>query len=355
MLFLLSLIVRALTRLLSGPRGDGAKDLEILVLRHQLRVLRRKVGRARFAPLDRVLLATASRSLPRERWGSFLVTPQSLLRWHRELVRRKWTYKRERKSGRPPIDPVVVELILRLARENRRWGCVRISGELHKLGIRVGATTIRRVLRRNGLGPAPRRSEPTWSEFLRAQARGILACDFLTVETIRLKTLYVLFFIEVGTRRVHVAGATANPNSAWVTQQARNLTMDLEDRDRSIRFLIRDHDAKFTASFDEVFRAQGVRVIRTPIRAPKANAYAERWVQTARAECLDWILVLGHRHLLTLLHDYVQHYNEQRPHRGLALRVPEPSERDERPVCLGEVKRRDVLGGLIHEYHAAAA
>jgi putative transposase len=356
MLFVFSLLVRALTRLLVLPRaGDGTKDLEILVLRQQLRVLRRKGGRPRFTTLDRVLLAVASRALPKDRWASFLVTPQTLLRWHRELVRRKWTCRKQRKPGRPPIDAEIAELILRMARENPRWGCVRIAGELRKLGIRVGATTIRTLLRRRGLGPAPRRSGPTWTQFLRAQAEVIVACDFFTVETIRLQTLYVLFFIEVSTRRVIVAGVTTRPCSAWVTQQARNVAMDLEDRGRSVKFLLRDHDAKFTGRFDEVFCSDGTEVLRTPIRAPKANAYAERWVQTVRSECLDWTLVVGRRHLLRVLRAYVRHYNQQRPHRGLALAVPEPQEQRWTLLSPGKVGRRDLLGGLIHEYHAAAA
>ncbi len=196
MLFLLSLIVRAVARLLvSGRRDEGAQDLEILVLRYQLRVLRRKAGRPRLKPLDRMLLAVTSGFVPRIRWASFMITPQTLPRWHRELVRRKWTYGRGRKPGRPSIDSEMVELILRLARENPRWGCIRIQGELRRLGIRVGATTIRRLLRRAGLGPAPRRTGPTWSEFLRAQAKGIIACDFFCVESVRLRTLYVLMFI----------------------------------------------------------------------------------------------------------------------------------------------------------------
>jgi putative transposase len=234
---------------------------------------------------------------------------------------------------------------------------VRICGELRKLGIRVGATTIRALLRRHGLGPAPRRSGPTWAQFLRTQAEGIVACDLFTVETIRLRTLHVLFFIQLSTRRVVVAGVTAHPDSAWVTQQARNAAMDLDDRGVSIRFLLRDHDAKFTRGFDEVFGSEGAEELRTPIRAPKANAYAERWVQTVRAECLDWTLVLGRRHLLRLLRAYVRHYNQQRPHRSLALAVPEAGERQSPPVNPQprEVRRRDVLGGLIHEYHEAAA
>jgi len=358
MLFVLWLIVRLLARLLVlSNADDGAKDLEILVLRHQLRVLRRKTGRPRFTAAHRVLLAAASRALPRRRWASFLVTPQTLLRWHRTLVRRKWTYGKERTRGRPPIDPQTGALILRMARENARWGCVRISGELRKLGIRVGATTIRTLLRRHGLGPAPRRTGPSWTQFLRAQAEGIVACDFFAVETIWLKTLYVLFFIQLSTRRVVAAGVTAHPDSAWVTQQARNVVMDLDDQDLAIRFLLRDHDAKFTRSFDDVFRSDGGQVLRTPIRAPKANAHAERWVQTVRAECLDWTLVVGRRHLLGLLRGYVRHYNQQRPHRGLALAVPEPEAREQRPPQVNslEVRRREVLGGLIHEYHRVAA
>ena len=186
-------------------------------------------------------------------------------------------------------------------------------------------------------------------------SRRIVACDFFTVETIRLKTLYVLFFIQLSTRRVVAAGVTAHPDSAWVTQQARNAAMDLGDRGASIRFLLRDHDAKFTRSFDEVFGSEGGQVLRTPIRAPKANASAERWVQTVRAECLDWTLVLGRRHLERVLREYVRHYNQQRPHRSLALAVPEPQEPSSPQVNLREVRRRDVLGGLIHEYHEVAA
>jgi putative transposase len=230
-----------------------------------------------------------------------MVTPQTLLRWHRELVRRKWTYPR-RVPGRPSLDPEVVDLIARLGRENPRWGCVRIQGELRKLGIRVGASTVRRIIRRAGLGPAPRRSGPTWSEFLRQQARSVLACDFFTVETVFLRTLFVLFFIEVHTRRVHIAGVTRNPDSAWVTQQARNLAIDGDMEGKGI--LIRDRDGMYSGPFDEVFRTEDVRVIKTPVRARRANAVSERWVGSARRECLDHTLVLGRRHLHRVLHTY---------------------------------------------------
>jgi len=204
-----------------------------------------------------------------------MVTPQTLLRWHRELVKRKWTYRR-RGPGRPALDPRTVDLVIRLGRENPRWGCVRIQGELRKLGIRVEASTVRRVLRRVGLGPAPRRSGPTRSEFLRAQSRGVLACDFFTVETVFLKTLYVLFFIELLTRRIHVTATTGRPDSAWVTQQARNLSITGRLDEKHI--LLRDRDSKFSGSFDQVFRTEGLRVVKTPVRAPRANAFAERWV-----------------------------------------------------------------------------
>jgi transposase InsO family protein len=223
------------------------------------------------------------------------------------------------------------------------------------LGIRVGATTIRTLLRRSGLGPAPRRIGPTWSEFLRAQAEGILACDFFTVDTVRLRTLYILFWIELSTRRVHLAGVTSNPDSGWVTQQATNLAHDLDERQRPMRLLIRDRDAKFSGPFDEVFRTEGVRVVPTPIRAPKANAYAERFVRTVRAECLDWVLVQGRGHLERTLRTYVAHYNRGRPHRGLVLAVPEPSSNAPTLLHPDDVLRRDLLSGLIHEYQCAAA
>src|SRR6266516_4100074 len=274
---------------------------------------------------DRTVTGVQTCALPisRDRWGSFIVTPSTLLRWHRDLVRRKWTFRRGRRPGRPHLDREVQALVLQMARENSRWGCVRISGELRKLGIRVGATTIRTLLRRSGLGPAPRRNGPTWSEFLRSQAAGILACDFFAVETIRCKTLYALFFIQLGSRRVHVAGVTARPDSAWVTQQARNLALSAPDETAPARFLIHDRDAKFSGPFEEVFRTEGTEVILTPIRAPKANAYAERWVETVRAECLDHVLVLGRRHLERVLRSYANHYNHERPHHGLALAVPD--------------------------------
>lgn len=351
MLFsILYLILRSWLGLVPSPEGGRDREVEILVLRHQLRVLRRKSGRPKLRRLDRAFLSAAARKLPRERWGSFLVGPATLLRWHRELVRRKWTH-RSKRVGRPPISAEVRELILRLAKENPRWGCVRIQGELRGLSIRVGATTIRSLLRRQGLGPAPRRDGPSWSEFLRAQAEGVLACDFFSVETVFLRTLYVLFFIEVGTRRLHITKATRNPDAAFVTQQARNLCLT-EGLPASVRFLVRDRDSKYTRSFDAVFETEGARVILTPIRAPKANAFAERLIRTVRSEVLDLTLVLGRRHLDHLLARYAEHYNSHRPHRGIALAPPDACGADPPPPAGGRILRREVLAG-INEYVAA--
>ena len=287
---------------------------------------------------------------------AFLVTPATLLRWHREAGRRKWrAWRRRRGPGRPSMSPQLVELIVRLGRENRTWGCVRIQGELRKLGIRVGATSVRRVLRHHGLGPAPRRG-PTWAEFLRSQAKGILATDFFTVDTVLFKRLYVLFAIEHASRVAHLLGVTAHPSNAFVTQVARDLAGDVAEAGRPVKFLIRDRDTKFTASFDEVFRSEGAEVIKAPVRSPRANALAERFVRTVRTECLDWTLVLGRRHLGAVLREYFRHYNEQRPHRGIDLGVPAGRAALKGPAsCVVHRHDPSVLGGLIHEYRPVAA
>jgi putative transposase len=211
--------------------------------------------------------------------------------------------------------PEVRAVVLRLARENPRWGHRRIGGELAKLGHAVSPSTVRRVLARAGLDPAPRDSGPGWRKFLRAQAASIVACDFFTVESVLLRRYYVLFFIAHASRRVWLAGCTTNPNGAWITQQARNLGLDLADA--GVRFVIRDRDSKYIAPFDEVLRAGGMRIVKTPVRSPQANAIAERFVKTVRAECLDWLLILNRRHLERVLRIFVQHYNVHRPHRAL--------------------------------------
>jgi transposase InsO family protein len=247
-------------------------------------------------------------------------------------------------------------LIIRLARENPRWGYQRIVGELKGLGVVVSATTVKKTLRQEQLGPAGKRRGPTWREFLRAQAASVIAVDFFTVDTVWLRRLYVLFFIEIASRRVHFAGCTAHPDAEWVTQQARQVTWTLSTRPQPIRFLIRDRDRKFTDSFDAVFEAQGARIIQTPIQTPQANGIAERFVRTVRSECLDWLLVSGVDHLARALTMFIEHYNDHRAHRSLELMPP-----NGRPAVSGwsgaqalAVKRRDRLGGLIHEYQRAA-
>ena len=341
---------------------EGAKDLEIAVLRHQLRMLERRQPRPRLSRWEQLVLAllvTKLRSVTadaRERWsrGLVLVTPETVLRWHRDLVRRKWTCRRRRRAGRHPTDPTIAALIVRLARENPRWGYARIHGELGKLGHTVGRTTIRAILRRHGVPPTPQRGQGsgTWRAFLVRHKEQLLACDFFTVETLWLTTLHVLFFLEVGTRRVHLAGCTLHPTAAWVTQQARNLCWTVQDAGAPPRYLIHDRDAKFPPTFDAAFAAEGVEVVRTPYRAPTANAFAERWVRSAKAECLDHLLIAGESHLQRVLAEYVADYNEARPHQGLDQRCPTPT-----TVASphGPVRRRDVVGGLIHEYYREAA
>jgi transposase len=355
----MTLIYWALRRLLelivARGRRDSANEIELLVLRHELAVLRRQAGWPRFRPADRALLAAFGRLLPRERWSALLVRPETIRRWHRHAVARRWTYQ-HRSPGRPSLDRMVRELIVRLARENPTWGYRRVQGELAQLGMKIAASTVWQVLRRAGVPPTPRRASESWRDFLRAQAAGIVACDFVSVDTVLLRRLYVLVFIECKSRVVHVAGVTAHPTGEWVTQQARNLIGVLGERAERVRYLIHDRDAKFTSCFDEVFRSEGVRVIRTPVRAPRANAFMERWFGTVRRECLDRLLIVGRRHLEAVLREYVLHYNDHRPHRSLDQRAPTNSTkiRDRTVVDLKAIRRRDKLGGLIHEYETAA-
>jgi hypothetical protein len=281
LLSFLYLVVRRLLRLLiPGDEIVRSAEVEVLILRHELRVLRRGGGRPAYRRRDRVLLAACSRLLPRASWRAFIVAPQTLVRWHRELVLRKWTYRRRGVPGRPPIDQGLRGLVIRLARENPRWGYRRIEGELRKLGFGVAASTVHSILRAEGLGPAPRRGGPTWREFLKAQAKGIVACDFFTVET-WLRTLHVLFFIEVGSRRVNLAKATSSPDSTWVTQQARNLFMDVP---RGPTFLLRDRDAKFSGTFDEIDEgAQDTAGDVMPLGGPCA-APGRKWLPPVSPE-----------------------------------------------------------------------
>jgi transposase InsO family protein len=338
-------------------RTDRANELEILVLRHELSILRRRVGRPRFETHDRILLAAFSRMLPRRFWTAFSVRPETLLAWHRQLVARRWTYP-HRRPGRPPIDREMRELILRLARENSSWGYLRIAGELRKLGITVSASSVRNILTRAGLPPAPQRDAQSWRSFLRAHGESIVACDFFTVDTVWMRRLSVLAFIAIGSRRIEYLTITSKPDTAWMLQQGRNLLMDIDDRDQQMRFLIHDRDAKFPRAFDALLESDGMKVIRTPVRAPNANAHMERWVGTVRRECLDRLLILGRRQLDHVLRVYVTHYNRQRPHRALDLKPPDARTRSpiaavSTPRSL-QANRRDLLGGLIHEYELAA-
>jgi len=329
-------------------RTDATKDAEILLLRHEVAVLRRHTPRPTLTWADRALLSALSRLLPPPLRRLRLVSPRTLLRWHAQLVARHRTYPR-RHPGRPPIAPPIRALVLRMSRENPRWGYRRIHGELVGLGHQVAASTVWTILKAAGIDPAPRRSGPTWQEFLTAQAQAILAVDFAHVDTIFLRRLYVLVVIEHGRRRVHLAGITAHPTGAWVTQQARNLLMDLGDRAEQLRFLIRDRDSKFTAAFDAVFAGADIRIIRTPIRAPRANAIAERWIGTLRRECLDHLLITGPRHLAAVLREYIEHYNTHRPHRSLDQHPPAGPTLPTAGVTVRPL-RRDRLGGLLHEY-----
>ena len=324
-------------------------EAELLLLRHQLRVVRRQVKRPQLNAADRTIMAALSERVNRSALVGMLVQPETVLRWHRELVRRRWAaFGRRFGPGRPGLDPELQKLILQMAKDNPSWGCVRVRGELLKLGHRVSATAIRRLLRRNRIGPAPWRSRYTWKAFLRAQASAIVLTDFLSVDTVLLKHLYVLLYMELATRRVIWFAVTDRPDAAWVTQQARNVSWELNHLGVSARFLIHDHDAKYGGGSDRVFAGNGVIAIRTPIAAPKANSHVERQIGSTRRECLDWILILNRRHLERVLTEWVEHYNRARPHRGLDLQTP--IARSDPVVSSGPIRCDERLGGLLREY-----
>ncbi|KFU81944.1 Integrase core domain-containing protein [Amycolatopsis lurida] len=334
-------------------RSSASKDVELLVLRHEVAVLRRGNPKPRLDWADRAVFAVLVRRLPKRLRLHRLVTPGTILRWHRRLVAAKWTYPH--RVGRPPVDEAIAGLVERMATENHGWGYKRIQGELFKLGYRVGASTIRRVLKRARISPVPvRRTDTTWRQFLRTQASTMLACDFFHVDcAVTLKRIYVFFVLEVGSRYVRVLGTTTNPDGEWTTQQIRNLVMDLDDRIDDFRFLIRDRAGQFSASFDAVLADVGIETVKIPPRCPRANCYAERFVLTVRTELTDRMLILGERHLRAVLAEYVRHYNGRRPHRSRELRPPRPTH----PVAdlnSHRIKRQRLLGGLINEYERAA-
>ena len=325
-------LMRFITDLvLVRTRSDAQLRAEVLALRHQLPLLERKVGKPAWQPADRILLAGLSRLLPKSGLPSLVPKPETLLRWHRDLVCRKWAAFHQRPRRRRPVrDPVRRALTLKLAEENPRWGYRRIQGEMVKLGLRISHMQVARILRSQGIPTAPRRSQTTWREFVRQQAAQMLACDFFTVETAWLQRLHVLFFIEIASREVHLAGITASPTGEWVAQQARNLASRLQEGALKARLLLRDRDSKFTGSFDQVFGSEGVEVVKLPFRSPRANSICQRFVGTCRREVLDHMLIFSARHLA-------------------------PAEPNVVPLPMhGQIVRHDHLGGLLHEYAWAA-
>ncbi|ONI89804.1 transposase [Saccharothrix sp. ALI-22-I] len=348
------IFVRLVGWLVLLGRSSAAKDVELLVLRHEVAVLRRVSPRPQLDWADRAVLAALVRRLPDWLRQHRLVTPGTVLRWHRRLVAKKWTYPN--RTGRPPIDDTIAVLIERMAQENAGWGYRRIQGELLKLGHRVAAATVRRVLKRMRVPPAPQRDTDTsWRRFLRAQTASMLACDFFHVDcAVALRRVCVFFVMEVATRYVHILGTTTNPDGPWTTQQARNLLMDLGDRTEDFRFLVRDRAGQFTTSFDAVFSDTGIQVVKIPPRCPRANAFAERFVGTVRREVIDRLLILNERQLRSVLDRYVTHYNHRRPHQALQRTPPRPDHPTAEPTWTS-IRRRPVLGGLINEYEPTAA
>jgi putative transposase len=331
-------------------RNSSTKDVELLVLRHEVAVLRRTNPRPR---LDRRIGPSSPPSFGGCHKHCVAVTPDTILRWHRRLVRRRWTYPN--RPGRPPINDVLAALVVRMATKNPTWGYKRIQGELLNLGHRVGASTIRRILKQHRIPPAPiRHNHTSWRQFLRTQATSMLAIDFFHVDCgVTLQRLYVLFLLEVGDRYLHVLGVTGHPDGSWTTQQARNLVMDLGEHITRFRFLVRDRAGQFAASFDGVIRDAGIEVVKIPPRCPRANCFAERFVLTVRTEVTDRMLIFGERHLRRVLAAYAAHYDTRRPHRALQLRPRRPESPVPEPVY-GRIRRRSVLGGLINQYEAAA-
>lgn len=345
----------ALTRFRWFFATSDERDAEILALRHQVLVLQRQINRAQFTDTDRTIFALLASVLDRRRLADVfhIVRPETVIGWHRRLVARHWTQPPTAKPGRPPIDPELRKLTIRLAGDNPNWGYRRIHGELARLGHKIAASTVWRILRTAGIDPSRDRTGPTWTEFIRSQAAGIIATDFACVDTATLRRFHVLFVIEVGSRRVHLAGITTNPTGPWTTQAARNFLMRLLD-DHGFRFLIRDGASQFTRSFDDVLAGSGVTAIRIPPRTPQANAFAERWVRTLRHELLDRTIIWNERQLHALLVEYVDHYNNHRPHRGIDQRAPE-DDHLVTPIRPGHpIQRHTTCAGLINEYQPAA-
>jgi hypothetical protein len=356
--FVFLLITRAAAWLRLSRREEAWKTAEILMLRHQLAVLqRRQPGRPKLNWADRALLATLLGVIPKARRQGLrlLVTPDTIVRWHRDIIRRCWGARSIRgRTGRPATRRSIRALVRRLARENPGWGYRRIHGELAGLGVKVAASTVWEILRASGIDPAPRRTGPTWSQFLRSQAEAILACDFFTVDLLDGTQAYVLAVIDHATRRIRVLGLTLHPTGEWTTQQARNLIMDLGDHASRVKFMIRDRGSNFTTAFDAVLADAGVRTVLCSIQTPRMNAITERWIGGCRRELLDRTLVWNQAHLRQLLRQYQAHHNQHRPHRSLhgaapLKPLPEPVDLD-----LYRVRKQAHVGGMINEYHLVA-
>jgi putative transposase len=354
------MVSRAVSLLGMSRRESWWKDAEILMLRHQLAVAERERPRARsrLTWSDRAWLALLAGTLPTGHLAAMrlIVTPGTILRWHRDILRRQWDRRSRRgRSGRPAAHRKIRSEVLRLARENESWGYRRIHGELAGLGITVAPSTVWEILKRAGIEPAPRRDGPGWAEFLRSQAQGILALDFFTADLLNGTKVYVLAAIEHRTRRIRILGATRHPVQAWVVQQARNLLMDLEDAGTRVKFVIRDRDASFTLAFDDVFMAAGARVIRSAVQAPRMNSIMERWIGSCRRELLNRTLIWNQRHLMAMLREYEDHYNAHRPHRSLKQGAPMRA-LPEAVTDLDHLRaqRCDRAGGVIHEYRLVA-
>jgi len=338
--------------------SEQAKDLQILLLRRQLEIVQRKLDQPlRVSRADKFSLALLTVRLKHITGRSIkelsdvirIFQPETVLKWHRELVRRKWTYRHRTRGGRPRTNVYVERRVLQLARAND-WGNGKITRELRKLGVEVSDQTIANILKRHGISPLPqRRPSLSWRHLMTHYKQQLLACDFFTVETLFLQTLYVFFFIEIGTRRVHFAGSTAHPTTAWVTQQLREAT----PFDTRPRFLIRDNDRKYAAEFERA--ASGITILRTPIRAPKANAVCERFLGSVRRECLDHVLVFNDHHLHRVIKEYVAYFNAARPHQGISGQVPNALMRSgSESAASGQITAFPVLGGLHHDYRRAA-
>jgi putative transposase len=353
-------VSRVMSLLRLSRRESWWKDAEILMLRHQLAVAERErpKARARLTWPDRAWLALLAGTVPAGNLAGMrlLVTPGTILRWHRDIVRRRWgRLSRRGRSGRPATHRKVRSVVLRLARENESWGYRRIHGELAGLGITVAPSTVWEILKNAGVDPAPRRGGPEWAGFLRSQAQGILAMDFFTADLLNGAKVHVLVVIEHGTRRVRILGATEHPVQAWVVQQTRNLLMDLADAGTRVKFIIHDRDGSFTTAFDEVFRAAGTRIVRSAIQAPRMNSVMERWIGSCRRELLDRTLIWNQRHLMTVLREYEDFYNTHRPHRTLKQAAPLRRLPDNATdLDRFRVQRRDRAGGVIHEYRLVA-